>query len=139
MGIHHVLAVLRARLLPLLAVIAVTVGVTVFLSLTLPPRYTATVTLVVDANRIDPTMGINLPAGIGIDYINTQLQIVQSPAVALRVVRDLKLAEDPSAEQYWREEGDGSNALIQRNFAAAERGRVLGLGIALQAVAAWER
>ena len=51
MGIHHVLAVLRARLVPLLAVVAVTVGVTILLSLVLPPRYTATVTLVV---RLQP-------------------------------------------------------------------------------------
>jgi len=111
MGIHHALAVLRARLLPFLAVIAVTVGVTVILSLILPPRYTGTVTLVVDANRMDPTMGINLPTAIGVDYINTQLQIVQSPAVALRVVKDLKLAEDPSAEQYWREETGGRGSI----------------------------
>lgn len=111
MGIHHALAVLRARLIPFLAVILVTVGVTVVLSLVLPPRYTATVTLVVDSSRIDPTMGFSMPAGVGGDYLNTQLEIIQSQAVALRVVRDLKMAEDPSAEKYWIEDTGGQGSI----------------------------
>ncbi len=111
MGIHHALAVLRARLIPFLSVVLVTVGVTVLLSLILPPRYTATVTLVVDSSRIDPTMGFSMPAGVGGDYLNTQLEIIQSQAVALRVVRDLKMAEDPSAEQYWREDTGGQGSI----------------------------
>jgi chain length determinant protein EpsF len=56
-------------------------------------------------------MGINLPAGIGGDYINTQLEIIQSPAVALKVVRDLKMAEDPQAEKYWVEDTGGHGSI----------------------------
>ena len=111
MEIHRALAVLRARLVPFFSVILVTVGVTVLLSLMLPPRYTATVTLVIDSSRIDPTMGFSMPAGIGGDYLNTQLEIIQSPAVALRVVRDLKMAEDPSAEKYWLEDTGGQGSI----------------------------
>jgi chain length determinant protein EpsF len=111
MGIHHALAVLRARLIPLLSVIFVTVGVTVLLSFILPPRYTATVTLVVDSSRIDPTMGINLPAGIGGDYLNTQLEVIQSQAVALKVVKDLKMADDPEVERFWLEDTDGQGSI----------------------------
>jgi chain length determinant protein EpsF len=111
MGIHHALAVLRARLVPLLSVIVVTLAVTIALSLILPPRYTATVTLVVDSSRIDPTMGFSMPAGVGGDYLNTQLEIIQSEAVALRVVRDLKMAEDPSVEQYWIEDTGGQGSI----------------------------
>ena len=111
MGIQHALAVLRARLIPLLTVILVTVGVTVLLSLILPPRYTATVTLVVDSSRIDPTMGFSMPAGVGGDYLNTQLEIIQSQAVALRVVKELKMAEDPGAEKYWLEDTGGQGSI----------------------------
>lgn len=111
MGIHHALAVLRARFIPLVVVILVTVGTTIVVSLVLPPRYTATVTLVVDSSRIDPTMGISLPAGIGGDYLNTQLEVLQSKAVALRVVRNLKMAEDPQAELYWLEDTDGQGSI----------------------------
>lgn len=111
MGIHHALAVLRARLVPLLAVIVVTVGATVLVSLLLPPRYTATVTLVVDSSRIDPTMGISLPAGISGDYLNTQLEVIQSQSVALKVVNNLKMAEDASAEKYWMEDTGGQGAI----------------------------
>lgn len=111
MGIHHALAVLRARFVPFLAVILVTVGVTIVLSLILPPRYTATVTLVVDSSRIDPTMGFSMPAGVGGDYLNTQLEIIQSEAVALRVVRDLKMTEDPDVEKYWMEDTGGEGSI----------------------------
>ena len=52
-----------------------------------------------------------LPAGIGGDYINTQLEIIQSPAVALKVVRDLKMAEDPQAEKYWVEDTGGHGSI----------------------------
>lgn len=111
MGIHHALAVLRARLAPLLAIILVTVGTTVLVSLILPPKYTAFVTLVVDSSRIDPAMGIALPAGIGGDYLNTQLQVLQSHAVALKVVKDLKLADDPEAQKDWLEKTGGQGSI----------------------------
>ena len=84
---------------------------TVFLSLILPPRYTATATLVIDSSRIDPTMNIALPGGIGLEYLNTQMEIIQSQAVALKVVRDLKMADDPEAEKYWREDTDGQGTI----------------------------
>jgi chain length determinant protein EpsF len=110
MGIHQALTILRARLATLAAVILTTLGVTVLLSLILPPKYTATATLVIDSSRIDPTMNIGLPQGIGLEYLNTQVEIAQSQAVALRVVRDLKMAEGPEAETAWQEatEGQGS-------------------------------
>jgi chain length determinant protein EpsF len=111
MGIHQALTILRARLATLAAVILTTLGVTVLLSLILPPRYTATATLVIDSSRIDPTMNIGLPQGIGLEYLNTQMEIAQSQAVAVRVVRDLKMAENPEAQTEWREDTEGQGTI----------------------------
>lgn len=111
MGIDHALAVLRARFYPLLAVILVTMGITALLSLLLPPRYTATVTLVVDSSRNDPVTGASLPALLRSDYLNTQLEVIASHAVALKVVKALKLGEDPKAEELWLEETGGRGSI----------------------------
>ena len=56
-------------------------------------------------------MGISLPAGISGDYLNTQLEVIQSQSVALKVVNNLKMAEDASAEKYWMEDTGGQGAI----------------------------
>lgn len=111
MGINHALTVLRARFVALLSVILVTMGATTLVSLLLQPRYTATVTLVVDSSRIDPITGASVPAMIVGDYLNTQLEVIQNQAVALKVVKDLKLADDPETKINWLEATDGQGSL----------------------------
>jgi succinoglycan biosynthesis transport protein ExoP len=111
MGIHRALAILRARIVPLLAVILITMGATTVVSLIITPRYTATVTLVVDSSRIDPVTGTSLPAMIAGDYLNTQLEVIQSQAVALKVVQNLNLADDPGAEKFWLEDTNGQGSI----------------------------
>jgi chain length determinant protein EpsF len=56
-------------------------------------------------------MGISLPAGISGDYLNTQLEVIQSQSVALKVVNNLKMAEDASAEKYWMEDTGGQGSI----------------------------
>jgi chain length determinant protein EpsF len=56
-------------------------------------------------------MGISLPAAISGDYLNTQLEVIQSQSVALKVVNNLKMAEDASAEKYWMEDTGGQGSI----------------------------
>jgi chain length determinant protein EpsF len=56
-------------------------------------------------------MNIGSLQGIGTEYLNTQVEIAQSQAVAVRVVRDLKMAEDPEVETAWREDTDGQGSI----------------------------
>ena len=82
----------------------------VFLSLTLPPRYTASTTVVIDFKGVDPVTGAALPAPLMPTLMATQVDIIKSQAVALRVVKSLKLAEQPEAQQRFvgATEGKGS-------------------------------
>jgi succinoglycan biosynthesis transport protein ExoP len=111
MGIHHALAVLRARFVPLLAVILVTMGTTVLVCLILPAKYTAYVTLVVDSVNRDPVTGFALPSNVGNDYLETQKEVIQSQLVALKVVRDLELADDPDVKKFWLKDTEGRGSI----------------------------
>jgi len=95
MNFTQFLLILKARAWIVLLALAVTVTTTVVVSLLLPKSYTATATLVVDAKAKDPVTGIMLPAQMLPGYVATQVDILRSQNVALRVVQGLKLADNP--------------------------------------------
>ncbi len=95
MNFSQFLLILKARAWIVLLALIVTVATTVVVSLLLPKNYTATATLVVDAKAKDPVSGIMLPAQMLPGYVATQVDILQSQNVALKVVRGLKLADNP--------------------------------------------
>ncbi len=105
MSFAQVLSILRARWWIVALVMGLTIGTTVIVSLLLPKQYSAMASVVVDV-RPDPVSAIaypTLPAGL----MATQLDILQSDRVALRVVRNLKLASNPQIRRQWQEEADG--------------------------------
>jgi chain length determinant protein EpsF len=115
-------AILRARWLVALLLLALVVGVTLGLSLLLPKQYRASASVLVDF-KPDPLSaaiygGIASPAAMA-----TQVDIIKSERVAQRVVRNLKLNENPQVRQQWQDEtgGEGSietwlGTLFQRNM-----------------------
>ncbi|HWP18613.1 MAG TPA: chain length determinant protein EpsF [Burkholderiaceae bacterium] len=105
MSLGQFISILLARWKIVLAVFVLTVGSVVAVSLLLPKKYTATASVVVDLRSPDPLVGMVL--GGTPSYANTQLQIVQSERVALRVVRNLKLADNPQTREQWREATGG--------------------------------
>ena len=88
---------LRARFGIFSATVAVTVLVATALSLLWPKSYRATASLVVDARNEQSLSESNglAAARERIGYMQTQVDILSSPKVALRVVNDLHLAESP--------------------------------------------
>lgn len=91
----------------LLGVVATTVAV----SLILPKQYTATAALIVDVKSPDPIMGAVLPALAMPGYMATQIDIIQSDRVAQRVVRMLKLDQNPTAIEQWKGDTEGKGAI----------------------------
>lgn len=57
--------------------------------------YTAQSDLVIEARVADPVTGANIPSQLVPGYLETQVQIIGSNAVALRVVDQLNLTSDP--------------------------------------------
>lgn len=110
MNFTQFLLILKARALIALLALGVTVATTVVVSMMLPKSYTATNTLVVDAKAKDPVTGALLPAQLMPGYMATQVDILKSQNVGLKVVQGLKLADNPQvrADYQTATEGQGS-------------------------------
>jgi len=102
-------AILRARWWVVLLVLGVVVAGTLGVSLSLTKKYTATASVVVDP-KPDPVSAVLYSGGASPAFMATQVDIIQSDRVAQRVVRNLKLTEDPAIQAQWREatQGEGS-------------------------------
>jgi len=107
MNFTQFLLILRARWLVATLALAVTVATTLVVSLVLPKSYTASVSLLVDSKSKDPITGMMLPSQLLPGYLATQVDIIQSQNVALRVVDGLKLTSYPAVQQDFQDSADG--------------------------------
>lgn len=103
--------ILRARWKLAFLTFASVFALVVLVSLLLPKRYTATAQVLVDVKSPDPVLGVMLPGQMLPGYMSTQVDIVTSQRVALKVVETLKLAENPQAIEQWRVETNGSGSI----------------------------
>lgn len=110
MNLHQILLILRARHRLIMLTLLTTVAAAVAASLILPARYAASTSLVIEIKGIDPITGAVLPAQLLMpNFMATEIDIIQSHAVALKVVKALKLAASTKAkEQFDEARGKGS-------------------------------
>jgi polysaccharide biosynthesis transport protein len=106
------LSVLRARWWIVLLVLVLTVVVTMAVSLILPKQYTATASVVVDV-KPDPVSAVVFGGQPPPALMATQVDIINSNRVAQRVVRNLKLNENPAIRQQWQDDTDGAGTIEQ--------------------------
>jgi polysaccharide biosynthesis transport protein len=94
-------------------------AVAVSASLLLPKKYTGESAVVVDARGIDP-LAQNSPmqAQQASNYVATQVDVIGSHNVALKVVDRMKLTADPQIVQSFQDKTGGVGSI--RDFAAAE-------------------
>jgi len=107
MNFAQFLLILRARKRIVLLTLLVTVSATLVVSFLLPKTYKATSSLVMNFKGIDPLTGLTLPGQLLPGYMATQIDIISSKNVALRVVDQLKLAESPAVQEQFRESTGG--------------------------------
>jgi chain length determinant protein EpsF len=111
MTFQQFLLILRARWLVILLTLLLVVGTTVAVSLLFPKKYTASAAILVDVKAPDPLLGALMPGMMAPGYMATQIDIIQSHRVGRRVVRMLKIDENPSARQQWQEETGGKGSI----------------------------
>lgn len=104
------LSILRARWWLLLLVLFGTVAATLTVSLLLPKQYTAVASVVVDF-KPDPISAVIYGGMASPAFMATQVDIIRSERVAQRVVRNLRLSENPQVRQQWQEEADGQGSI----------------------------
>lgn len=105
MNLHQFLQILWARRRVLVLTPAAAVLLALAISLMLPKAYTAVTTLVIDYKGVDPITGATMPAQLMSGHMATQVDIVGSHNVALKVVDRLKLAEQPKWKERFEHEG----------------------------------
>ena len=106
------LSILRARKWAALMVFALMVATTLAVSLRLPKTYTGTASVVIDA-KPDPLTAMMNPTAVMPSFMATQVDILTSDRVTLRVIRDLKLLDNPQLRAQWLDEADGKGVIEQ--------------------------
>ncbi|WP_457390617.1 chain length determinant protein EpsF [Roseateles sp. P5_E1] len=113
MNFVQFLAILRARYKMALGVFAAIVVLALALSLAWPKSYTATASVVIDSTKPDPLAAVLFPGGVNPSLIATQIDVIQSDRVAFKVVRNLKLNENPQIREQWQSATDGTGSIEQ--------------------------
>ena len=108
MNFSQFLLILKARKKVVLWTFAIVVGITLLLSILLPKTYTATTSLVVNYKGVDPVSGLATPAQLMPGYMATQVDIITSHAVAVKVVQNLGLTNSPVIKQQFEEATQGA-------------------------------
>src|SRR5471032_2978653 len=111
MSFSQFLLILRARRWILIVTIAVTVSVTLVVSLLLPKTYKSTASLLLNYKGVDPVTGLTMPGQLLPGYMATQIDIITSKNVALRVVDRLHLANNPAIVAQFQEDTDGQGTV----------------------------
>lgn len=110
MSFNQFLLILWARKIILLSTLTITFLTTLSVSLLLPKNYMATVSVLADSKTADPLTGMVLPSQLVPGYMATQVDIISSHAVGLRVVDQLHLADIAQVKDQFLEatEGEGT-------------------------------
>ena len=106
------LSILRARWLVASLLLGLTVITTLVVSLLLPKSYVATAAVLVDF-KPDPISAAFYGSAAPPAVMATQSDVIKSDRVALRVVRNLKLAESPQVRTQWEQEANGQGTIEQ--------------------------
>ena len=113
MHLSQFLLIMKARKITVLLTLLIVVAVTVAASLTMPPTYTATTSLVIDAEGVDPITGQSVPVRLLPGYIATQVDVISSHNVALKVVDALNLTDSSVARRQFMDDTGGKGSMRQ--------------------------
>lgn len=111
MNLQQLLLILKARyktaLFTMLGIMALTLGI----SLIVPPRYTTETDVVVDLKMQDPLSELVMLSA-DLNYLGTQVDIINSTRVVQKVIKVLKLDQNPDIRDQWMEDTGGEGQLV---------------------------
>ena len=111
MNLRQFLMLLRARGRLILATLFATVLLALGWSLVQSKTYTATASVLLNYKGVDPLTGLTMPGQLLPGYMATQIDIISSKNVALRVVDRLRLATSPAFIAQFQEATDGKGTV----------------------------
>jgi succinoglycan biosynthesis transport protein ExoP len=107
MNLQQFLTILLARRKIAIIVFALVVMTTLVVSLIMPKSYMATTNLVLNYKGADPVTGLAVPAQLMPGYMPTQVEIISSQKVALKVIDTLGLDRSPVVQQNFQKDTNG--------------------------------
>ncbi len=110
MNFSNLLLILWVRRSVLLIVLVACVVASLLLSLLLPKQYAASTSVVIE-QKTQPLTGVVMSSQMMPGYLSTQIDIISSHTVALKVVNALKLAEQPDIRKEFQKETRGEGSL----------------------------
>ncbi|MFZ3142327.1 chain length determinant protein EpsF [Polaromonas sp.] len=113
MTLYQFLLILRARYKVFILVLLGSIALALAASLLLPRKYTAETSVLVDMRTPDPVAGADagMSSTVTPSYIATQVDIIGGDLVAQRVVKTLKLDEDPKNKAAWLKATEGRGSM----------------------------
>ena len=111
MNVHQFLLILLARKKIILTTLLVTVALALGWSLIQSKTYKATASVLLNYKGVDPLTGLTMPGQLLPGYMATQIDIISSKNVALRVVDALHLASSPAVIQQFQDATDGQGTV----------------------------
>jgi succinoglycan biosynthesis transport protein ExoP len=111
MNVHQFLLILLARKKIILTTLLVTVALALGASLVLSKSYKATASVLLNYKGVDPLTGLTMPGQLLPGYMATQIDIISSKNVALRVVDALRLGSSPAVIQQFRDANEGRGSV----------------------------
>ena len=111
MDLSQYILALKARRKAFVTVLAVTIFTAIVAALVIPKRYDATATILIDARDEQTLAPAHMSPRERAGYIFTQMELIASGKVAHKVVRDLKLAQQPGMREDWERDTGGTGSI----------------------------
>ena len=111
MDLNQYFLALKARRKAFITVLAVTVFTAIVVALLIPKRYDAVATILIDARDEQTLAPAHMSPRERAGYIFTQMELISSGKVAQKVVRDLKLAQQPAIREDWEKDTGGVGSI----------------------------
>ncbi|WEF35681.1 chain length determinant protein EpsF [Pseudoduganella chitinolytica] len=111
MNLSQLLLILRARKKIVLGTLLAVVLATTVLSLLMPKTYKANSTVLLNYKGVDPLTGMTMPGNLLPGYMATQIDIIGSKNVALRVIDRMQLANSPAVIEQFNEATKGQGTV----------------------------
>jgi len=111
MNVHQFLLILLARNKLILGTLLFTVLLALGWSAVQQKTYAATASVLLNYKGVDPLTGLTMPGQLMPGYMATQMDIIGSKNVALRVVDALRLASSPAVVRQFQEANEGKGTV----------------------------
>ncbi|KAF0843607.1 chain length determinant protein EpsF [Methylovorus glucosotrophus] len=111
MNLNQIVLILLARYRIVLITFALTVFTVLVISLLQSKVYQATASVVLNYKGTDPVTGAVVPGNMALGYVPTQIDIINSQHVALKVVDELRMAENENVKAKFEEDTGGRGDL----------------------------